>query len=66
MIINPKLKPWVILGLIETETKLYIDSKFVKPVNAYISTAPSNIKQEDKQPNKKYFKPADVADSESR
>ena len=51
-------------GESDTETKLYIDSKFVKPVNEYIKPVPNKIKQEYKDPNKKYFKPADVADSE--
>ena len=66
VIIKPRLKPFIILSLYETETILYIDSKLVKPVYEYIKPAPNKIKQDDKQPNKKYFKPADVADSELR
>ena len=47
IIIKPKLNPCVILWLSETETILYIDSKFVKPVYEYIKPAPNKIKQED-------------------
>ena len=65
VIIKPRLKPFIILSLYETETILYIDSKLVKPVYEYIKPAPNKIKQDDKPPNKKYFNPADVDDSES-
>jgi len=29
---KPKVKPWIILLLLDTDNKLYIDSKLVKPV----------------------------------
>ena len=45
---------------------LYIVSKLVKPVYEYIRPAPNKIKQDERPPNKKYFKPAEVEDSESR
>jgi len=61
MNITPKLTPLIIWP--DTDIKLYIDSKFVKPVKVYINPEPSKIKQEDKAPNKKYFKPEAVADS---
>src|SRR5882672_1310928 len=54
----------MILLLLDTDNKLYIDSKFVKPVKVYIKPDPNRIIQEEKLPNKKYFKPAEVADSE--
>ena len=41
-----------------------MDSKFVKPVYEYIKPIPNRIKQDENPPNKKYFKPAEVADSE--
>ena len=61
----PKLQPWTILWLSETEIKLNIDSKLVNPVNVYTKPEPNKIREEDNPPNKKYFKPADVAGLES-
>ena len=39
-------------------------SKLVSPEFAYIKAIPNNIKQDDKPPKRKYFKPALVEDSE--
>jgi hypothetical protein len=44
--------------------KTYRPSKLVIPKFKYNKQEPSNIKQEDKPPNKKYVSPADVASSE--
>jgi hypothetical protein len=41
-------------------------SNSVSPVKLYIKTTPSKRIAEDKLPNKKYFNPAEVADSLSR
>ena len=43
---------------------IYIPSKDVLPELAYSKLVDNNIKQEDSDPNKKYVKPAEVADSE--
>ena len=44
---------------------MYKLSKFVVPELAYSKAVPSNIKQEDSPPNKKYISPPEVAGSES-
>ena len=62
---KPKLQPWTILWLSDTEIKLNIDSKLVNPVNVYTKPEPNKIREEDNPPNKKYFNPADVAGLES-
>jgi hypothetical protein len=62
--IKPKLNPNNILLLSTTEIILYIESKLVNPVKEYINPQPNNIIQDAKLPNKKYFNPADIANSE--
>jgi len=54
----------MLLLLSITDIILYIDSKLVNPVKVYINPHPNNIIQEAKLPNKKYFNPADIANSE--
>ena len=49
------------LELLLTESKLYIDSKLLKPVYEYTMAEPNKIIQELKPPNKKYFNPALLA-----
>jgi hypothetical protein len=41
-------------------------SKLVRPVKAYTNADPNKINPDDRPPRRKYFSPAEVADSESR
>jgi hypothetical protein len=50
--------------ILEILVIIYKPSKLVVPELAYSKLVASNIKQEDKPPNKKYVRPPDVADSE--
>ena len=48
------------------DTRLQMLSKLVSPVQAQIKLDPNKISADDNAPNRKYFRPADVADSEFR
>ena len=64
---RPSITPCVTLSdVVETEIRLLIASRLVRPVYAYTRADPSKIRADDNAPNRKYFSPADVADSFSR
>ena len=49
-----------------TDRSAKILSRLVSPVKAYTNAEPRRINPDDRPPSRKYLRPADVADSESR
>jgi hypothetical protein len=68
-IVNPIIhgpRPDVKLSTPPTDRIEKMLSRLVRPVYAYTRADPSRIRPDDRPPSRKYFRPADVADSESR